>query len=497
MKLKVKDMDVATGDSLVAVVNQKDASLLDLHPGDRIKIKKGKKIETVIMNLGVGKTSVPRGTIGLFEEALTSTKLKNKDTVEIIPARRPVSVEFIKKKLDGHTLSQKEIHQIVWDIVHNKLSNTEVTFFVAACYLNEMNEQETLHLTQEMVHHGDTLRFTKKPIMDKHCIGGVAGNRTTMVIVPIIAAAGLTIPKTSSRSITSPAGTADTMEVLSNVSISVKKITTLVKKTNGCMIWGGSLNLAPADDKIIRVERPLAIDAESQLLASVIAKKASAGATHVVIDIPYGKGSKVLDKSKALQLKRDFEKFTKKLGITTKVVLTDGRQPIGNGIGPALEARDVLWVLENDERAPQDLVKKSLKLAGILLEMGNKAKVGQGFKKAKELLESGIALKKMKQIIKAQGKKIDDSARIRTGSYTIDLKAKKSGTITHISNTYLAKIARIAGAPNDKGAGIFLHHHLNDKVKKKDVIYTIYTQNQRRMNYVKDVLKELNGVEIH
>ena len=337
MRFNVKDMDIATGGPLVAILHKKDAEKFDLHHGDRIKIIKGKKVETVVVDIAESERAVPKGQIGLLKEVLSSLKLKNKDKVEIQPARKPLSLDYIKKKLDGYTLSKKEIDQIAWDISHNKLSDIELTYFVSACYSHALNSTETALLTKAIAEQGDILRLNRYPIIDKHCVGGVAGNRTTMVIVPIIAAAGLTIPKTSSRSITSPAGTADTMEVLAKVSFPLNKIKKLVLRHHGCMVWGGALNLAPSDDKIIRVEKPLSIDAESQLLASIMAKKYSVSSTHILIDIPTGKGTKITSYKRAIKLKNDFYKLAKKLKKTIKVIITDGSQPIGNGIGPALQ----------------------------------------------------------------------------------------------------------------------------------------------------------------
>ena len=357
MKLKIKKLNMETGGPLVAMLNEKDALQFDLHSSDRIKIRQGRKLETVLLNITSSKL-IPKNTIGLFEEVFKAMKFDPRVKVTITPARKPLSIEFIKKKLEGHRLTREEIHQIVWDIVHSKLDTTELAFFVAAAYSRSLDRQETIWLTQEMTAHGDILKPNAYPVMDKHCVGGVAGNRTTMIVVPIIAAAGLTIPKTSSRSITSPAGTADTMEVLANVCINLKKVTKTIKKTKGVIIWGGALNLAPADDKIIHVEKPLSIDAKSQLLASVIAKKASVSATHLLIDIPFGPGSKIPTARKANILKKDFMEITRTLGMKTHVMLTDGTQPIGHGIGPALEAKDVLYVLTNHEKAPNDLKRK-------------------------------------------------------------------------------------------------------------------------------------------
>jgi len=496
MRLKVKDVDIATGAELIVIINQEDAELMDLHHLDRVKVKHGKRVETCVINIAESKKVVSPKYIGLFEEVLDSVKVKNGQYVDIKPAGKPLSLEYIRKKLDGEKLTHDEIHQIVWDIVHNKLSDTEITYFVAAGYTNKLDLQETVWLTEAMAYEGDVLKFNTKPIMDKHCVGGVAGNRTTMIVVPIIAAAGLKIPKTSSRSITSPAGTADTVEVLANVSVTIKKMKKIVNKTKGCFVWGGSLNLAPADDKIIHVERPLSIDARSQLLASVLSKKASVSASHLLIDIPIGEGSKMPDKKKAIQLKKDFIKVSKALGIKIKVILTDGTEPIGNGIGPALEARDAVKLLQRREDRPMDLEQKSLLMAGIMLEMGGKSRKGHGYALAKEILDSGKAYTKFIEIIKAQGGKEIQPEKIWCGTVKYDFKASKSGTIKKINNTSISKIARAAGAPKDKGAGMYLYKHVNDKVKKGEPIFTIYAHNENKMQFAKDVLKRFDGIEV-
>ncbi|MBI2208892.1 AMP phosphorylase [Candidatus Woesearchaeota archaeon] len=490
MKLKIKDMDIATGGPLVAVMNNKDAMKFDIHHLDRIKIKKGKKVETVVVGIAESSKAMPEGRIGVYEEVVDSLKLKNNDKVSIMLARKPLSIEFIRKKLDGKTLNKNEIDQIVWDIVHNKLSESELTFFVAACYTNLMSIDETIMLTKAIAKHGATLKLGKYPVIDKHSIGGIPGNRTTMVLVPIIAAAGLTMPKTSSRSITSPAGTADAMEVLAKVSFPINKMKEIIMKTNGCIVWGGSLNLAPADDKIITVERTLEIDAESQLLASIMAKKYSASSTHILIDIPIGNGGKVKNKEEALKLKQAFEEVGKRLRKHVRVMITDGKQPIGNGIGPALEARDVLWVLRRDKRRPLDLERKCIAMAAEILKMTG---IKDSKSKAMEILESGKAYKKMKEIIKAQNGKIFDPDRIRIGKFELDIKAGKSGVVKGIDNRTIARLARVAGAPADKGAGIYLYKHVNDKIKKGEKLFTIYSESKHKLRFVKEAIKKLPG----
>ena len=356
-----------------------------------------------------------------------------------------------------------------------------------------MSTEETILLTKAMVKHGEVLKLKKYPVIDKHSIGGIPGNRTTLIVVPIIAAAGYYIPKTSSRSITSPAGTADTMEVLANVTFPIKKMKEIVLKNHGCIVWGGSLNLAPADDKIIAVERPLEIDAESQLLASIMAKKHSVSSTHILIDVPVGKDSKVKNMFEALKLKKEFEKIGRRLKKHVKVLITDGTQPIGNGIGPALEARDVLWVLKRDPRRPTDLEKKCLMMCSKIFDMLN---VKDGHKKALEILNSGEAYAKMVEIIKAQNGREIAAEDIKVGKYAYDVLSTKSGKVVSVDNTSISRIARIAGAPNDKGAGIYLYKHIGDKVKKGEKLYTIYADSEHEFEYAKDVAKSCRVFDV-
>ena len=496
MKLKVRDIDIATGWPLVAVLNECDALKLDLHYEDRIKIKKGRKSVIAIIDIAESSKIISGGKIGLYEEVLTKLNAKSGDVVDISLVEKPASIQYIRKKLKGEKLGYDEIYKIIDDINNNRLSEIEITYFVSACYTNGLSLDETISLTKAMINTGETLKLAKYPVMDKHCIGGVAGNRTTMILVPIVAAAGLTIPKTSSRSITSSAGTADTMEVLCKVCFSIKEIKNIIKKTNACLVWGGSVNLAPADDKIIKVEHPLSLDPVGQLLASVLAKKKSVSATHLLIDIPVGRGAKVEKRIRALKYQRLFYAISKSLGMKTKVIITNGSQPIGNGIGPALEARDVLWVLKDDPRQPLDLREKSVRMAGIMLEMGGKARKGEGFRKALEIVDSGAAYRKMMEIIKAQGGKEISPDKIKIGKLRYEFKADKSGIVKYLDNNSISRIARSAGAPHDASAGVYLHKHVKDRVKKGEKILTIYAENKQKLSYAVDVLKKTDGVVI-
>ncbi|MGM5488313.1 MAG: AMP phosphorylase [Nanobdellota archaeon] len=496
MRVKVKQMDINTGGVMVVVLHKQDAAMYDLHSMDRIKIVKGKKIETVVVDISQSDCIVTPGTIAVFKEVSDSLNLKDGSSVNIQMARKPKSIDFIKKKLDGMQLSKEEIYQIIWDIVHNKLNDIELTYFVAACYTNPLDDSERVNLIRAMTEEGQILKVDKFPILDKHCIGGVAGNRTSMLLVPILSACGCVIPKTSSRSITSPAGTADTMEVLCDVCTDLSKMRDTVLKHNGCLVWGGALNLAPSDDKIINVEKPMMIDAESQLIASILSKKLSVSSTHILIDIPVGRGAKIESMNKAKNLKRAFEKVSKQLDVKVKAIITDGSHPIGKGIGPALEARDVLYTLLNHDNQPMDLREKGVMMAGILLEMAGKAKPFQGKKMAEEVLSSGKAYAKMVEIIKAQGKRVLHPDEIEVSHHTYTVRANTKGTIMHIDNRMISKIARVAGAPQNHQCGIMLHRNIHENVEIGDNLFTIHAGSKGRLKNAVEILETLYPYEV-
>jgi len=350
---------------------------------------------------------------------------------------------------------------------------------------------ETYYLTKSVINNGKTLKFGKPPILDKHCVGGIAGNRTTLIVVPIIAALGLKIPKTSSRSITSPAGTADVMEVLAPVKLTVKKIKQTVNKAGGCIAWGGSMNLAAADDKLISIRHPLALDPLGLMLSSIMAKKKAAGSTHVIIDIPVGVGAKTKTLGEAKLLGLQFEELGKRLNLHTRVLYTDGTRPIGRGIGPVLEARDALWILSNDPRGPSDLRDKSLMLAADLLELSGRVAPGEGRLVAERALNSGAALRKFKEIIKFQGGnpnvKPDD---LKPAPLYHSIIAKQSGVIKFLNDDLVSKIARLAGAPLDKGAGVYIHKSVGESVKKGEPILTVYAENEHLLSSAVEQAKD-------
>jgi thymidine phosphorylase len=401
------------------------------------------------------------------------------DEIAITHPRPLDSLSYIRSKLYGNELKTLEINQIIDDVVGGQLSDIHLTMFLAGTAGNRLNKRETLDLTRAMVQTGERLHWPSPLIVDKHCVGGLPGNRTTLIIVPIVTAFGLMMPKTSSRAITSPAGTADTMEVFAPVDLDRKSMQKVVEQENGCITWGGTMSLSPADDLLIRIERTMGLDSEGQMVASILSKKIAAGSTHIVIDIPIGQTAKVRSKEQGQILKDYLVNIAKDFSIELSVVFTDGMQPVGRGIGPALEARDVWSVLSCDPAAPQDLKERALTLAGHLLEFSPKVAKGSGKEIAESLLNNGQALKKFKAICQAQGGLFD----IPIAPYTKTIVSSIKGKVTSIDNRLLAQLAKLAGAPNSKSAGVELLTPLNTCVEKGQPLFIVHAETKGELAY--------------
>ena len=470
-QLKIRRVNLDTGRENVVVMSRRSKALRpEVFRGfSRVELRCNSKAllaTLLITNDGL----VGLDEIGLAEPAFRRFSEPAGSLVTVTPATPPDSLDAVRAKIQGHALSADEIAAIVDDISHYRYSDMEIAAFLIGS-ASFMTSNELLALSRAMAQAGTQLKWNQPIIVDKHCIGGIPGNRTSMVVVPIVAAHGLTIPKTSSRAITSPAGTADTMEVLARVDLGVDEMKEVVNACHGCPVWGGHVNLSPADDILISVERPLSVDTREQMVASIMSKKLAAGSTHLLIDLPVGPAAKLTTAMEAMRLRKLFEFVGDHFGIAVEVITTDGRQPIGNGIGPVLEAQDVMTVLSNAPGAPVDLREKSLRLAAHLLEYDPELRGGSGYTRARELLDSGAALKQMHKIIDAQG---PSACRTDLGTLTADIPAPQDGVIAAIDCLRLNRLARSAGAPIDKGAGIKVFKKIGDRVEKGEPLYRIY-----------------------
>jgi thymidine phosphorylase len=444
----------------------------------RIEVTLGRKSIIATLNT-INSDLLGENEASLSDYAWNLLSANVGDTITLSHPKPLNSLSSIHSKIYGHELSAVQLDEIIKDIVSGKLSDIQISAFLSASAGTRFSLSEIIDLTSSMIKVGQRLHWDKELIVDKHCVGGLPGNRTSLLVVPIVAAFGLTIPKTSSRAITSPAGSADTMEVFTNVSLDLKKMRDVVEKENGCIVWGGAVSLSPADDILIRVEHAIDLDSEAQLVSSILSKKVAAGSNHILIDIPIGDTAKVRSQMMAKLLKKYLEKTGEALGVTVSVIFTEGSQPVGRGIGPALEAKDVLSILRGDSDAPKNLRDRALDLAGKVLEFSNKVKKNTGRQTAQEILNSGKALKKFEMICEAQG----GMKELPTAKYTHAIYAKNSGRVSIIDNRRIARVAKLAGAPNAKAAGVELLTPLHTAVEKAQPLFIIHAETRGELEY--------------
>jgi AMP phosphorylase len=476
MRFRAKPIDFEAGGKGVVILNREDVAAMGIHALDRVVLRKAGKELIAIVDITEKFANV--GEVVTNDEVNRFFRLRPGDELEIKPAMAPESVRYIKQKVAGIRLTANKMFAIVRDVVKKRLSDTELSAFISALNIHGMSIDEAQYLSEAMYKTGRVLRIPGKPVVDKHSIGGICGDKTSLLAVPIIAAAGLIIPKTSSRAITSPAGTADRMEVLAPVSLSADEIIKIVKKTKGCLTWGGALDLAPADDAFIQIEYPLGID--PLLLPSIMSKKKAVGAEHIVIDIPTGRGAKIKTIGQAHDIAEDFIELGKRLNMRIACAVTFGEQPLGYAIGPALEAREALLALAG--KGPPDLIEKVTQVVGVLFELVG-ANTRPGKAAALRYLKTGKANRKMREIIAAQGG--DPKIRpqdIAIGEKRARIRADRDGRVLWVKNAEIAAIAREAGAPRAPGAGILLGPKMGVPVRKGETLFTIFSDTTIKLN---------------
>lgn len=444
----------------------------------RIQVEAGGRSILATLNV-VGDNLLEPGEAALSEAAWRRLGAREGDPLILSHPEHLESLSRVRAKAYGGRLSSQDLDAIVADISVGRYSDVELSSFITACAGERLDLEEIVGLTRAMIRAGERLEWGRTPVMDKHCVGGLPGNRTTMIVVPIIASCGLTIPKTSSRAITSPAGTADAMETVAPVDLDLKAMRRVVEREGGCVVWGGAMSLSPADDVLIRVERALDLDSTGQLVASVLSKKVAAGSTHVVIDIPVGPTAKVRTAAAAGALEQQLVHVGRAVDLAVRVIVTDGSQPVGRGIGPALEARDVISVLEGRPDAPADLRERALLLAEKVLESAAHVPAGKGRALAESVLDDGRAWKKFQAICEAQG----GMRTLSQAPHSRPVHASRSGRITRIDNRRLARVAKLAGAPKSPAAGLVLHTPLGTTVEPGQPLFTVHAEAPGELEY--------------
>ena len=448
----------------------------------RVRIATDTSTLVATLNVVHGELLAP-GEAGLSEVAWRLLGAWPHQSARFSHASAVESMSAVRAKVYGHALAERQILDILHDVAEGRYTDVEIAALLTAC-ARGMNLDEVVGLTRGMIAVGERIRWDREIVADKHSVGGLPGNRTTPIIVAIVAALGVCIPKTSSRAITSPAGTADTMETLTCVDLDLAAMRNVVERESGCLIWGGAVRLSPVDDLLIRVERALDIDSEGQLVASVLSKKAAAGSTHVVVDMPVGPTAKVRDRSSAMALAGLLEQVGREIGLQVRAFFTDGTQPVGRGIGPALEARDVLAVLRGEPGSPDDLRARAVNLAGEVLELAAHCPIGSGASMASAVLAYGRAWSKLQSICEAQGGMRDPPL----AAHRWELEATRAGAVAAIDNRRLARAAKLAGAPAAKAAGIRIRVRLGDNVERGEPLFELHAETVGELEYARTYL---------
>ncbi|EJW11731.1 Thymidine phosphorylase [Rhodovulum sp. PH10] len=471
-RLRLRKMPIATGQRALAFI-PRDCTVVNaadyLGPG-RIDLSAGTRsirAEVALVEPGL----LPPDRVGLSAEVFARFGVAEDTEVVLTRTPTPASRTALRRKIRGEALDEPDYRQVVGDIVEGRYPDSEVAGFLVAADRG-LDDDEVLALARVRARFSGKLDWDEPLVADKHSMGGIPGSRITMIVVPLVAAHGLAIPKTSSRAITSAAGTADAMETLARVDLDADDVRRVVKAARGCIAWNGRLNHSVLDDVMNAITRPLGLDSTRWSVASILSKKLAAGATHVAIDLPYGPRARVKGLSEATALARLFERTGKGLGLVVEAFPTDGSAPVGRGVGPALEARDVLWVLEGDPQAPSDLREKALKFASRIVAWDPAVPdLFAARRRVEELLASGAAREALSRIVEAQGARKEP---IRPGRLTHTVVATEAGTVTDIDGFTVAGIARVAGAPLDRSAGIDLRARVGDTVAKGDALFVIH-----------------------
>jgi len=456
----------------------------------RVRLKNGRR--SIIATLfQVESDWLGLHELGLSESAWDRLGVDEGGLVHISHPQPVASLSSVRGRVYGKRLDRAQMHATINDIAAGRYADVHLAMFLSSMAARDPDDDELTDMVQAMVDVGERLEWPREIIVDKHCVGGLPGNRTTPLVVSIVAANGLWMPKTSSRAITSPAGTADTVETMTRVDLDIATLRSVVEQQGGCMAWGGAMRLSPVDDTLIRVERLMDIDAEGQMIASVLSKKVAAGSTHLVLDVPVGETAKVRSQADAERLAARLEQIGRRFGMKVRVLVTDGSQPVGRGIGPALEARDVLAVLANAEDQPRDLRARAVLLAGALLELAGAVEPGQGAGVAEETLASGLARERFEAICRAQGGLREPPI----AGETHDMPSAHRGVVTRFDNRRLAQVAKLAGAPGAPAAGVYVHARLGDSVEQGQPLYTIHAESRGELAYAREYA-ETNGIVV-
>lgn len=396
-------------------------------------------------------------------------------------------VDLIEKKRDGLELSSEEINFIIDGYTEGSIPDYQVSALTMAIYFNGMTEEERANLTMAMVKSGDQIDLSgiEGTKVDKHSTGGV-GDTTTLVLGPLVAAAGVPVAKMSGRGLGHTGGTIDKLESVSgfHVEIANQEFIDLVNK-NKIAVIGQSGNLTPADKKLYALRDVTAtVDSIPLIASSIMSKKIAAGADAIVLDVKTGAGAFMKTIEDSRELAKAMVRIGNNVGRKTMAVISDMSQPLGYAIGNALEVKEAIDTLKGE--GPEDLTELSLTLGSHMVYLAGKA---ESLKEARSILEKAIkdgsALEKMKVFLSSQGGDssiVDDPSRLPQAKYIIELEAEEDGFVSEIIADEVGTAAMLLGAGRatkdseiDLAVGIILKKKIGDKVKKGESLASIHS----------------------
>jgi pyrimidine-nucleoside phosphorylase len=394
--------------------------------------------------------------------------------------------EVIAKKRDGQELSAAEIESFIAAYTHGEIPDYQASAWLMAVVLRGMTRAETSALTTAMLHSGEVLDFSEFPAakIDKHSTGGV-GDKTSIVLAPLAAAAELVVPMISGRGLGHTGGTLDKLESIPgfNVNLSAAEFRRVLKECGCCMI-GQTAEIAPADRKLYAL-RDVTATVESPYLicASIMSKKLAEGIDALVLDVKTGSGAFMKKEADAVFLAELMVETGKRAGKKVVALITDMSQPLGMNVGNSLEVIECLEVLRGG--GPKDLRELCIELAGWMLYLGNVAEnVELGKAKSEELLKSGAALKKFREMVKLQGgnvRAIDDASLLPRAKHTAEINSSENGFVAEIDCQAVGIASVILGGGRakkedsvDPSVGIVVHKKLGGTVSSGDALCTIH-----------------------
>ncbi len=408
--------------------------------------------------------------------------------------------DIIMKKREGEELTTEEINFFVEEYTKGVIPDYQVSALMMAIYFQRMNKRETVDLTKAMIESGDIIDLSaiEGVKVDKHSTGGV-GDTTTLILGPIVAAAGVPVAKMSGRGLGHTGGTIDKLEAFKGFSVdmAIDKFIENVNRTK-IAIGGQTANLAPADKKLYGLRDVTAtVDNISLIAGSIMSKKIASGADAIVLDVKTGSGAFMKDEDSAFKLAQEMVDIGTNVGRNTIAVITDMDQPLGYAVGNALEVKEAIDTLKG--KGPDDLTELCLSLGSYMLILGGRA---ENPKEARKILEdiilSGKGIKKLKELVKAQGGDstyVDNPSLFDRAAIVEPISTSEAGFVKSIKADDIGRAALVLGAGRetkeseiDLGVGIVLHKKIGDFVKPGESIATIYANDPSKQKIAAEMV---------